>query len=277
MIRIVTESTADIPSALAEDLGITVVPSYVMFGSDTYRDGIELTKQDFYEKLAGTRTIPTTATPAPAVYEAAYRRLALETDEIVSIHLDARLSGLYGVASAAAQSIEEARIATIDSQQVSMGYGWMSVAAAEAVRRGDTWEQVIALVEDMRDRAWVFAALDTLEFLYRGGRVGWVSALVGTVLKIKPVIQVRKGEVALLERVRTRRRSLDRLVARVKGLGPLERAIVLHANDRNMADHVADSMESMDPDWQRLVGEAGFTITSHAGPGAIGVACVTAR
>lgn len=277
MIRIVTESTADIPAALAESLGITIVPSYVMFGSDTYRDGVELSKEDYYEKLAGARTVPTTAIPAPAVYEEAYRRLALETDEIISIHLDARLSGLFGAASAAAQSTTEARIATIDSQQVSMGYGWMAVAAAEAARRGETWEQIVALVKDMRDRAWLFAALDTLEFLYRGGRVGWVSAMVGSALQIKPVIQVRKGEVTLLERVRTRRRSLDRLLARVGALRPLERAIVLHANARDMAEQVADRLEAMDPDWKRLVGEAGFTITSHAGPGAVGVACVTAK
>jgi DegV family protein with EDD domain len=203
--------------------------------------------------------------------------LAEETDEIVSIHLDARLSGLYSVASAAAQGVGEARIATIDSRQVSMGYGWMAVAAAEAAHRGDTWDQVVTLVKDMRERAWVLAALDTLEFLFRGGRVSWVSAMVGTVLRIKPVIQVRMGEVSLLERVRTRRRSLDRLMARVKTLGPLERAIILHANDRVTAEDVADRLESLDPNWKRLVGEAGFTITSHAGPGAIGVACVTAE
>ena len=136
MIRIVTESTADIPAEFTAKLDITVVPSYVMFGSETYRDGIELTKQQFYVKLAASRTIPTTATPSPTVYEEAYRRLSKETDRIVSIHLDARLSGLYSAASVAAQSVPEARIAVIDSQQATMGYGWMAVAAAEAARRG---------------------------------------------------------------------------------------------------------------------------------------------
>lgn len=277
MVRVVTESTSDIPAALAAELGITVVPSYVVFGSETYRDGVELTKEQFYEKLTATRTIPTTATPPPAIYEDAYRQLARETDEIISIHLAANLSGLHNVASVAATNVPEARIAIVDSEQVTMGYGWLAVAAAETAQRGDSLEQIVALVEEMKERTRLLAVLDTLDYVYRGGRVGWVEAMVGTLMRIKPIIEVRKGQVNLLERARTRSRSLARLMERVQALGPLERAIVLHANAPRRAKKLADQLQEIDPKWEQLIGQAGVTIASHTGPGAVGIACVTAE
>jgi DegV family protein with EDD domain len=276
MVRVVTESTADIPPEMADALGIAVVPSYVVFGTETFRDGVELSKEQFYVKLAETHQIPTTATPPPSTYEEVYRRLARETDEIVSIHLAARLSGLYNAAQVAAANVPEARIAVIDSEQVTMGYGWLAVAAAEAARRGDSLEQIVALVEGMKARSLVLAVLDTLEFIYRGGRVSWVTAMIGTLLKVKPLIEVRSSEVNLLERVRTQSRAMDRLVERIQALGPLERAIVLHTDAQAQAEHLADRLQALMPGWQRTVGQAGVTVASHAGPGAVGVACVTA-
>jgi DegV family protein with EDD domain len=277
MVKIVTESTADIPGAMAARLGITIVPSYVMFGTETYRDGVDLSREQFYAKLAESNVIPTTATPPPGFYEEVYRRLASETDEIVSIHLAARLSALYGVASTAAASVSGVRIAVVDSEQVTMGYGWLAVAAAEAAQRGETLEQIVALVEDMKGRSWVLAALDTLEYLHRGGRVNWVQATVGTLLQIKPIIEIRAGQVNLVERVRTHNRAIRQLIELVKGLGPLERAIVLHADGRDAAERVADLLQEIHPDWERLIDQAGVTIASHAGPGAVGIACITAQ
>jgi DegV family protein with EDD domain len=277
VIKIVTESTADIPAEVAAELKITVVPTYVVFGSESYRDGVELTKEQFYERLSAAREIPTTATPPPATYEEVYRRLALETNEIVSIHLAANLSGLHNAASVAAQSVSEARIAVIDSEQVTMGYGLMAIAAAEAAQQGATLEEVVNLVEGMKDRSRVLAVLDTLELLYRGGRVSWAQAALGTLMRIKPIIEVHHGEVRLVERARTRARSLDRLVAMIQALGPLERAFVLHTDAPERAGLLADQVQALFPEWVRLVGHAGVTIASHAGPGAIGIACVTAR
>jgi DegV family protein with EDD domain len=276
-VRVVTESTADIPPKMAARLGITIIPSYVVFGSDTYRDGVELTRQQFYQKLAETRVIPTTAAPAPAIYEEVYRRLAEETEQIVSIHLASRLSALHNSASVAARGVKEARIAVIDSEQVTMGYGWMAIAAAEAARRGEALEQIVALVEGMKRRSWVLAVLDTLEYIHRGGRVGWVQAMIGTLLQIKPIIEIRMGEVGLVERARTLERSLGRLLDLIEAFGPLERAIVLHANVPDRAERVADRLQAIAPGWERLVGQAGVTIASHAGPGAVGIACVAAR
>jgi DegV family protein with EDD domain len=277
MVKVVTESTADIPARMAAELGITVIPSYVVFGTETYRDGVDLSREQFYEKLAETNLIPKTATPPPGFYEEVYRRLAAETDEIVSIHLAARLSGLFSVASTAAAGIQEARIAVLDSEQVTMGYGWLAVAAAEAAQRGETLDQIVALVEAMKSRSRVLAILDTLEFIYRGGRVNWVQAMIGTLLRIKPIVEVRTSEVVLVERARTHTRSLNQLIALIQALGPLERAIVLHADALDLAEKLADLLQQVFPAWERLIGQAGVTIASHAGPGAVGIACVTAQ
>ena len=274
MVRVVTDSTADIPPDVATRLGISVIPCYVVFGNETYRDGIELSKQQFYKKLSATGLIPTTAAPPPSTYEEVYRQLASETAEIVSIQLAARLSAIYNSAAIAAIQIPNARISVIDSEQVSMGYGWLAIAAAEAAQRGDNLEQIVTLVEDMKARSRLLAYLDTLEFLYRGGRVGWVQAMIGTLLRIKPIIEVREGEVRLLERSRTQKRALDRLMEMVMALGPLERACVLHANTPDLAEYVADRLAALNPGRERLTVQAGVTIASHAGPGAIGIACV---
>jgi DegV family protein with EDD domain len=277
MVKVVTESTADIPIAMAAELDIAVIPSYVVFGTETYRDGVDLSRDQFYEKLARTDIIPKTATPPPGFYEEVYRQLAKETDEIISIHLAARLSALYSVAATAAASVPEAQIAVIDSQQVTMGYGWLAVAAAEAARQGQALGQIVALVEEMKARSRVLAVLDTLEFIYRGGRVSWVQAMIGTLLRIKPIIEVRAGEVQLVERARTHARSLTQLIDHVRSLGPLDRAIVLHADAPDAAERLADLLQEIAPGWRRMIGQAGVTIASHAGPGAVGIACVTVQ
>ena len=277
MVKIVTESTADIPPEMAVELGITIVPSYVVFGSETYRDGVELTKEQFYEKLVTAREVPKTAAPPPAVYEEVYRQLSGKGDGIVSIHAAASLSSLYSVASVAARAVPDVPIAVIDSEQITMGYGWMAVAAAEAARRGETLEQIADLVEGMKERSRVLAVLDTLDFVHRGGRVGWAQAMIGTLMRIKPIIEVWRGKVKLLERARTQVRSFARLMDLIQALGPLERAIVLHANAPGEAEHLADQLQAIAPHWKRLIGQAGITIASHTGPGAVGIACVTAE
>ncbi|MGQ9598848.1 MAG: DegV family protein [Anaerolineae bacterium] len=276
-VQVVTDSTADIPADMATELGISIVPCYVMFGAETYRDGLELTRDQFYEKLITSRELPTTAAPPPAAYEKVYRQLAAESKGIISIHLAANLSNLHRAASLGAQSVQEVPIHIIDSEQVTMGYGWMAVAAAEASRRGEKLERIVALVENMKARARVLAILNTLEFVHRGGRVSWAKAMIGTLMKIKPIVEVRQGKVRLLERTRSWARALDRLIELVHALGPLERAIVLHANAPAEAETLADRLQDMAPYWRRLVSQAGITIATHAGPGAVGIACVTAQ
>ena len=196
---------------------------------------------------------------------------------MASIHLAARYSGLYNSAAVAAQEFSGARITVIDSEQVTMGYGWLAVAAAEAAQRGASHGEIVALVQEMKPRTRVLAALGTLEYLHRGGRVSWMQATVGTLLRIKPIIGVYMGEISLVERARTLRRSLERLLALVQELGPLERAIVLHTNAPDLASGFADTLQQVQPGWKRSIEPAGVTIASHAGPGAVGVAFVAAQ
>ena len=274
MVKIITDSTADIPSSLVQALDITVVPSYVTFGTQSYLDGVELTREQYYEKLTSSKLIPSTAAPPPAFYERVYRTAAEESEEIVSIHVSPNYSGIYSAAKVGASEVTGARVAVIDSANASMGYGWIVVAAAEAAQRGASYEEILALVEGMIPRAWVLAALGTLEFLYRGGRVGWAQALVGTLLRIKPILEIRLGEINLLERARTTKTALSRLLALVQDLGPLERIIVLHTNAHDLACEFADELQKHHPEWTRLIGHVGVTIASHAGPGTVGVACI---
>ncbi len=276
MIKIVTDSTSDIPEELVARLGIAVVPSYVIFGTESFRDGVELSREQFYEKLIAARQIPQTAAPPPGVYAEVYRRLAADAHEIISIHLASRYSGIINAVTVAARDVPEARIAVIDSEQITMGYGWMVIAAAEAAQGGASYEEIVALVQDMKPRTRVLAALGTLEYLHRGGRVDWIQALIGTLLRIKPILEIRTGEINLAERARTMGRAVERLLALVQDLGPLERAIVLHANAPDLAADVAARLERLNPGWERLIEQAGVTIASHAGPGAVGVACVRA-
>lgn len=279
MVRVVTDSTADIPPQMVEELGITVVPCRVVFGFVTYLDGIDLTRQQFYDKLINGRMIPTTASPPISAYEDAFTRLAGTTDEIISLQMLSSLGGNYNWAVMAAEQVNKVtgvRINVVDTGQLSMGIGWMAVEAAEAAMRGESLDQVAAHVEAMKPRSCVMAILDTLEYVYRGGRTNWAAAMLGTLLNVKPIAGVRFGKVELFERTRTIKRSLERLVERIEALGKLERAVVLHTNAPALAARLASQLQAIYPEWEPMIEQAGVTIASHLGPGAVGIAVLTA-
>ena len=277
MVKIVTDSTADIPEKLATELGITIVPCNVHFGLETYRDGLDLSKEEFYARLKTSPTLPTTSAPAAGLFEATYRELASETDQILSIHLASALSAIYNSACLGAEAIADVEITLIDSEQVSMGLGWLVIAAARAAQAGQSLAQIMALVEDMMPRVRLFAALDTLEYLQKGGRVGKTVAVLGTLLNIKPLVEVRDSAVLPLERVRTRRRSIQRLIELAAELGPLEELAVIHTNAPQEAQQLAEGISFLHPLERILIAEAGVIIGTHAGPNGLGVACVVAR
>jgi DegV family protein with EDD domain len=277
LVKIVTDSTADIPGELAAELEITIVPCNVHFGRETYRDGIELSKGEFYTRLETSPTLPTTSAPATGLFEATYRELANETGQILSIHLASALSAIYNSACLAAEAIPNLEVVLIDSGQASMGLGWLVIAAARAAQEGQPLAQIVALVEDMKPRVRLFAALDTLEYLRKGGRVGKTVAVLGTLLNIKPLIEVRDSAVLPLERVRTRRKSIERLIELVIELGPLEELAVLHSNAPQEAQRLAEEISFLHSLERILIAEVGVIIGTHAGPNGLGVACVIAR
>ena len=272
-IAIVTDSTSDLPVELAEAHQIEVVPNLVVIDGKSYVDGIEISRQEFYERLPGMHNPPTTATASAGTYQELYERLLQKgAQSILSIHLASKLSGVFSVASAAAQAFGK-RVQVFDSQQLSAGLGFQALAAAEAVAQGANLEAVLKLVENVRQRILVVAMLDTLEYARRSGRVSWMKAQMGNLLSIKPFLGVRDGEVLRLGEARTRRNGIERLLNFARELGKLERLAVLHTN----AEEDAHSfLEMLRPDLAvpAMIVYVTSVIGTHIGPNAVGFAAV---
>ncbi|MEE8162865.1 MAG: DegV family protein [Anaerolineae bacterium] len=273
-VKVVTDSASDIPVTIARDLGITVVPDNVHFGQRTYRDGVDLTREEFFIELAKSPVLPTTSQPAVGVFEEVYRQLGREARQIVSIHLPAKLSAVLNSAHLAAQSLPDLEIVLIDSTQVSMGMGWLVIIAARAALQGKNLAEILALVKDTIPRLRLIAMLDTLEYVQKGGRIGKGAALVGTLLSMKPIVQLLDSELLPVENVRTRRRALQRLAEIVTEMAPLEEAAVVHANAPALAHELAEMLAPVHPFDRILIGQVGAILGTHTGPGAVGVACV---
>jgi fatty acid kinase fatty acid binding subunit len=271
MIKIVTDSTADIPPDLGAD--ITIAPCFIQFETASYLDGVDITREQFYARLAGSNVMPKTAAPSAGIFEETYRRVAGEGDEVVSLHVAGALSGMVNSARLGAEAVSPTRITVYDSESVTMGLGWMCVAAARAARQGKSVAQVIALLDEMKTRTHVFAALDTFEFLRRSGRVGWASSMVGQLLNVKPLVGVYRGVVRLVDRVRTRARSIQRLVELAAGLGKLESLAVLHTTAQEAALQLAHQVAHLAPAPIPVV-EVTPVIGTHVGPNGLGLAAI---
>ncbi len=270
-IRVVTDSSCDLPSGLVDALGIEVVPLTIRFGTEEFVDGEELSSAEFWERLEHSSVLPETAAPSPGAFEARFRSLiARGATGIVCINLSSHLSATMQSAQVAAASVgAECPVQVIDSRSASMGLGNLCLTAARRAADGDPLDSIVAEVVDRRDRTRLFAALDTLEYLKRGGRVGNARALLGSMLSIKPIIELRGGVVEEAEKVRTRSKALRALAARASE-GPIEHLAVLHGN----ADDIDDLFELLMPVFPRdevITGVVGPVIGTHAGPRVIGV------
>ncbi|MBI4321340.1 MAG: DegV family protein [Chloroflexi bacterium] len=275
-VRVVTDSTADVPRDFVEKLEISVVPLSVHFGADTYQDGIDLTPGQFFHRLESTSVLPTTSQPSVGAFQEAYGRLGEAGHDIISIHLSSTLSGTYNSALLATQSLPHLTIEVVDSRYVSMAVGWLVIAAAQAALEGNSLPQIVLLVRNMIPRVRLFALLDTLEFVRRGGRIGKASALLGSLLNIKPIILVRDGEVWPSEKVRTRPKALRRLVEMTQEAGTVERLAVVHSNCPDEANELAEILGRGMPRERKIVTEIGPVLGTHVGPGAIGTCFVLA-
>jgi DegV family protein with EDD domain len=273
-VLIITDSTADIPPELAADLGITVVPAYIQIGTRSYRDGLELSREEFYAQLPVMETTPTTAVPPMEDFGATFRRLRDRADGLVVITVSGRLSGMHNIATMAARDVPGKDIRVVDSGQVSMGLGLIVIAAAQAAAAGAGIEEIAALVDNMAPRVHVFAVLDTVEYLRRSGRVSWARAKAVEVLRIKPVISVRQGQVRELGRVRTMHQAVDRLSDLCKALGPLEQLAVLHTYSP-LVDELRRRLAVCHPVGELLTVVATTTIGAHVGPRGLGMAAVS--
>jgi DegV family protein with EDD domain len=277
-IRIVTDSICDLPSETAAEYGIVVVPAFVNIGDESYLDGVELSREDFYKGLPEYKIHPTTAAPAPGAFTEAYNQLLTEgAKEILSIHIAGNLSGILNAARIGAEAVRDDKITTIDSRQLTMGLGLLAITAAKAAAAGRSVSEIVRLIESQIPRTFVFGLLDTLEYLRRSGRVGWAEFSIGTLLKIKPMVRVHMGEVEMLERVRTSRRALARMIELAADLGQLEQIALLHIRGNGRLNDFKQQCGRLFIDNEMpLTVELTPALGAHIGPGGLGIACITA-
>ena len=270
-VRVVTDSACDLPDDLIERNGIGVVPLTIRFGTEELIDRKELSTDEFWRRLADSDVLPETSAPSAGAFEGAFRRMVEDgATGIICINLSSKLSATMQSAQVAAQAVQaDCPVVVIDSLMVSMGLGSLCLTAAQRAADGDSLESIVANVTDRRNRSKLYGALDTLEFLKKGGRVGNARALLGTMLAIKPVLEVRDGVVEEAGKVRTRSKALRLLVDRVKE-GPFENLSVLHGNAPDV-DELLDLLEPLATRDQIVVGQIGPVIGTHAGPRVIGV------
>ncbi len=277
-VKIVTDSASDLPQAVLEQYDISVVPLYINVAGHSYLDGLEMTHRDFYQRLPGWTEPPTTSAPAPGRLVETYQSLAEQgASGIVSIHISANLSNTVNVARLAAQGVESVPVSVIDGGQVTLTTGLAVIEAARAAAAGASVEQITDLVADLGSRSYTFAALDTLEFVRRSGRMSRFAYGLGTWLKIKPILKMHLGRPAM-DRVRTRERAIQRLEQLVTELGPLEQLYVVHTDALDRAEDLQRRLQHLFP-----AGQPSYTIEvtpvigAHIGPGILGFACVTAK
>jgi DegV family protein with EDD domain len=276
-IRVVTDSACDLPDELLAELGIGLVSLRIRFGAEELVDRTELTTKEFWSRCASFDGLPETSAPSPGQFQAAFEAMAEEgATGVVCVNLSSQMSATIEAARQAARAVEGSiPVRVVDSLSVTLGEGLVAIQAAQRAGRGGDLDSVAASAEQVVDQLKVFAAIDTLENLKKGGRIGGAQALLGSVLSIKPVIQVTNGVVEQESKQRTRGRSLRYLAEKVRGAGPIARLAAFSADAPDM-DEFLDMLQGVHPTEKALLGDVGPVIGSHAGPGAIGVAWIPA-
>lgn len=276
-VRVVTDSACDLPQELVDELGIEIVPLTIRFGSDEFVDRVELSTDAFWERLRSSDVLPETAAPSAGAFEACFRRLADDgATGILCVNLSSRLSATMQAAQVAAASLGDAcPVRVVDSLTCSMGLGALGLTAARMAAAGDDLDTITKEVEDRRDRTQLYGTLDTLEFLKKGGRIGNARALLGSMLSIKPVVEVRDGVVEEAGKVRTRSKALRAIADKVRAQ-PIDSLAVLHGQAEDLDEFLA-LIDDVQLDDEVVVGVVGPVIGTHAGPGVLGVSFQVSR
>ena len=271
-LRIVTDSACDLPPELAERHGIEIVPLTVRFGDEELVDRRDLTPRQFWDRLAHSDVLPETAAPSPGAFEAAYRKAAEDGCEgVVCVTISAGLSATYEAARLAAQAMTDSiPVRVVDSRAVALAEGLMAVRAAEMAGEGAGIDDVVRELDGLVGRSRTIAALDTLENLKKGGRIGGAQAFLGSMLSIKPVIQVSEGKVEPESRQRTRAKALRYLAEKVRQHEPVDMLAVMHGDAPDL-DEMLDLLSSTHPREEIVVGDVGAVIGTHTGPRVMGV------
>lgn len=278
MIRIVTDSTCDLPPEIIRDLNITVVPCFVNFGNVSYRDGIDISRREFYERLVISPEIPTTSAPNVATFAKVYQHLASEgADGIISIHLSASLASTVNTAQLAAEAIQSVPVKVINSCQLSLGLGFLVISAAQMAAIGHQMNEIIDSVKEMITRVYSFAVVDTLDYLRRSGRISHLKYQLATLLDIKPVVRIYNG-VVNMDMTRTTRKAFSKIVDFIKDLEPLEYISIVHTNTKDKAGQLFEIVHQFLPDKKLFnTTEACPAIGVHMGPNTVGLVCVAQK
>jgi DegV family protein with EDD domain len=276
-VKIVTDSSCDLPEELVTQYGIDVVPLTIRFGAEELVDRVDLSPAEFWARCSTSAELPSTAAPAPGAFEEVFRRAAAAGAEgVMCVVLSSKLSATGESAQAAARAVADViPVKVVDSLSVSLGHGMMAVQGARRAEAGGTLDEIVAMAEDMARRTKIFATLDTLEYLKRGGRIGAAQALLGSILSIKPCIEVVDGKVEPGPKQRTRSRSLQWLADQVGAQKGVENLAILHG-DAPDVDTLRGLLRAHFPSEEIVVGQLGAVVGAHTGPRTIGVAFQTA-
>ena len=276
-IRIVSDSTCDLPEEIIRANNITIVPMYINVGPEAFRDGIDISRQEFYEQLPRYKHHPTTAAPSPGLFRQVYEQLAAEgATEILSIHIAVKLSAVVDMAAQGAKETTAIPVTVFDSRQLSLGTGFQVLAAAQATAEGRSMTEIIAMLEDQISRTRTFAALDTLEFLRRSGRMNFALAFLGSLLHIKPFLKMYDGNPTA-ERIRTRGKAMKRLIELLEEATPLEKVALLHSRAEERARALLPQIQNLLPPGKLMVEEITPVLGAHIGPGVVGFVCITKK
>ena len=274
-IKIVTDSTCDLPADVIEELGISVVPMFINIGDKGYLDGIEITRQEFYNNLPNYETHPTTGTPGINAFTKIFSSLSEDgATEILSIHISESLSATVEVARTAAQQFTQIPVTVRDGGQLSLGTGFQVETAAKMAREGRSMEEILAALEDLGARTFVTAALDTLEYLRRSGRMNSILHGIGSLLQLKPILTMREGKPGSA-RVRTSTKAEARIIEILKKNMPIEKFALLHTNAAEKAEALRAKIADLLPEGVVYSMDITPVLGAHIGPGAVGYAVIS--
>jgi DegV family protein with EDD domain len=267
MVKVVTDSTCDIPADILAKLGISIVPLNIIFGTESYRDGIDMTPQQFYKRLVESKIHPTTSAPAPGFFAEMFTGLARETDEILAIFISSKLSATFESAVQAKALVGNiAKIEIVDSLETCSALGLPVIKAAEAAKGGAKLAELVPMAADWCSRSHPYMVFDTLEYLRKGGRIGRASALLGGLLKITPVLSLREGIVTPVQRSRSRAQGMDILVNMVKSAKNIEALMLEDATTPEDLEILANRMADIYPREKTYRGTVSPVVGTHVGP-----------
>ncbi len=274
-VKIVSDSTADLPDELAQRLDVTVVPAYVLIDDVSHREGLDITRHEFYRRLQSSPRLPTTSQPTPTDFAKKLAPLVQDGHQVICITVSKLLSGTYNSAVQAAADLPDGAVSVVDSNTATAGHMLQVIAAAEDAAVADaTVASVLAAAEVRAAQGLTYCMVDTLEYLQKGGRIGKAQAFMGSVLKVKPILKITEGEVLPVDRPRNTRRAMQRLEELVRSHGAASKLAVAYSTEPDVADEIRARLSDLAPDEQTYVLQIGSAVGTHCGPGAIGVATI---